>query len=188
MNLPMRHDKQIAIILPDTLRSTGLQSLLADYFPPVEICHFPSFELFANASGDAFDYFFTDPETFVLNADFFLPSWEELAFMAARPLYDERAAAIAAGERLSLKRDIEPLADAVMALGCIKMRLTPEEAFNACTINTAYAMGVSRLSGSITAGKRADLIITKPLPSFAYIPYCHHTPYISKIIVRSREA
>ena len=51
-------------------------------------------------------------------ADFFLPSWEELAFMAARPLYDERAAAIAAGERLSLKRDIEPLADAVMALGC----------------------------------------------------------------------
>lgn len=73
MNLPMRHDKQIAIILPDTLRSTGLQSLLADYFPPVEICHFPSFELFSNASGDAFDYFFTDPETFVLNADFFLP-------------------------------------------------------------------------------------------------------------------
>ena len=69
----MRHDKQIAIILPDTLRSTGLQCLLADYFPPVEICHFPSFELFSNASGDAFDYFFTDPETFVLNADFFLP-------------------------------------------------------------------------------------------------------------------
>lgn len=101
---------------------------------------------------------------------------------------------IRAGLALALASDFNPGSSPsgdmrfVMALGCIKMRLTPEEAFNACTINTAYAMGVSRLSGSITVGKRADLIITKPLPSFAYIPYCHHTPYISRIIVGGREA
>lgn len=71
----------------------------------------------------------------------------------------------------------------VMALGCIQMRLTPEEAFNACTINTAYAMGTSHLGGSITRGKRADIIITRPLPSLAFIPYSHQTPFISRVMV-----
>lgn len=52
------------------------------------------------------------------HVDFFLPSWEELTYMAARPLYDARAAEIAAGARMSLHGDIEPLAEAVMALGC----------------------------------------------------------------------
>ena len=50
----------------------------------------------------------------------------------------------------------------VMALGCIKMRLTPEQSFNACTINSAYAMGVSDILGSISIGKKANIIITKP--------------------------
>lgn len=70
----MHRTRQIAIILSDTLQSIGLQSLLTDYFPPVEVCWFPSFEAF-NASGcnDTFDYYFTSPETLVLNADFFLP-------------------------------------------------------------------------------------------------------------------
>ena len=71
----------------------------------------------------------------------------------------------------------------VMALGCIRMRLTPEQAFNACTINTAYAMGVSNTLGSITVGKKANLIITKPLPSLAFIPYSHHTPFIERVIL-----
>ena len=70
----------------------------------------------------------------------------------------------------------------VMALGCIKMRLTPEQSFNACTINSAYAMGVSDTLGSITVGKKASLIITKPIPSLAYIPYSHQTPIIEKVI------
>ncbi len=101
---------------------------------------------------------------------------------------------IRAGLALALASDFNPGSSPsgdmrfIMALGCIKMRLTPEEAFNACTINTAYAMGVSHLSGSVTVGKRADLIITRPLPSFAYIPYCHHTPYISRIIVGGQES
>ena len=71
----------------------------------------------------------------------------------------------------------------VMALGCIRMRLTPEQAFNACTINTAYAMGVSDILGSITVGKKANLIITKKVPSLAFIPYSHQTPVIEKVIL-----
>ena len=71
----------------------------------------------------------------------------------------------------------------VMALGCIRMRLTPEQSFNACTINTAYAMGVSDILGSITVGKKANLIITKPVPSLAFIPYSHQTPVIEKVIL-----
>ena len=70
----MHRNKQIAIILPDTLQSIGLQSLLTDYFPPVEVCYFPAFEIFNAAGGnDAFDYYFTSPDIMVLNADFFLP-------------------------------------------------------------------------------------------------------------------
>ena len=71
----------------------------------------------------------------------------------------------------------------VMALGCIRMRLTPEQSFNACTINSAYAMGVSKELGSITIGKKANLIITKPVPSLAFIPYSHQTPVIEHVIL-----
>ena len=71
----------------------------------------------------------------------------------------------------------------VMALGCIRMRLTPEQSFNACTINSAYAMGVSDILGSITVGKKANLIITKPVPSLAFIPYSHQTPVIEKVLL-----
>ena len=71
----------------------------------------------------------------------------------------------------------------VMALGCIRMRLTPEQSFNACTINTAYAMGVSDQLGSITVGKKANLIVTKPVPSLAFIPYSHQTPVIDRVIL-----
>ena len=71
----------------------------------------------------------------------------------------------------------------VMALGCIRMRLTPEQSFNACTINSAYAMGVSDILGSITVGKKANLIITKLVPSLAFIPYSHQTPIIEKVIL-----
>ena len=71
----------------------------------------------------------------------------------------------------------------VMALGCIRMRLTPEQSFNACTINSAYAMGVSDILGSVTVGKKANLIITRPIPSLAFIPYSHQTPFIERVIL-----
>ena len=74
----------------------------------------------------------------------------------------------------------------VMAQGCIKMRLTPAQSFNACTINGAYAMGVSEICGSVTVGKLANLILTEPLPSLAFIPYCYATPFIREHYVRGR--
>ncbi len=66
----------------------------------------------------------------------------------------------------------------VMAQACIKMKLTPAQALNACTINGAYAMGVSDICGSVEKGKRANLILTRPVPSLGFIPYCYTTPFI----------
>lgn len=75
----------------------------------------------------------------------------------------------------------------IMSLGCIQMRLTPVQSINACTLNSAYAMGVSDIAGSITQGKLANLIITKKIPSLTWIPYCWQTPFISKVLLRGRE-
>lgn len=75
----------------------------------------------------------------------------------------------------------------IMFLGCIQMRLTPVQSLNACTLNSAYAMGVSDIAGSITQGKLANLIITKKIPSLTWIPYCWQTPFISKVLLRGRE-
>ena len=71
----------------------------------------------------------------------------------------------------------------VMALGCIKMKLTPNQALNACTLNTAYAMGISDMAGSVTKGKIANLLVTAPMNSLAFLPYSYQTPLIRKVIV-----
>ena len=68
-----------------------------------------------------------------------------------------------------------------VSLACIKMRLLPEEAFNAVSINSAYAMGVSDKYGSIAKGKVANFLITRPLPSLAYIPYAYTQPIIREV-------
>ena len=65
-----------------------------------------------------------------------------------------------------------------MALACIRMKLTPIQALNALTLNSAYAMGVSNETGSITVGKRANLIVTRPMQSLTMIPYMYQTPWI----------
>ena len=71
----------------------------------------------------------------------------------------------------------------VISLACIKMRLTPEEAINAATINSAAAMDVADQCGSITRGKRANLIITEPIPSVHFIPYAYTSPIVSQVIL-----
>ena len=71
----------------------------------------------------------------------------------------------------------------VMALGCIRMRLTPVQALNAVTLNSAYAMGVSDITGSITPGKRADFILTHPGWTLTRIPYTYQTPFIRKVFL-----
>ena len=69
------------------------------------------------------------------------------------------------------------------ALGCIKMKLTPNEAIAATTLNSAYAMGVETETGSITPGKRANFIITRPLPSLAFLMYAYTTPLVTQTIL-----
>ena len=71
----------------------------------------------------------------------------------------------------------------VVATACIKMKLTPEEAINAATINGAYAMGLSETHGSITEGKKANIIITKEIPSYGYLPYAFGSNLIDQVIL-----
>jgi imidazolonepropionase len=74
----------------------------------------------------------------------------------------------------------------MISLACIKMKMTPEEVFNACTINTAYALELSNELGSITVGKRANLFITKQIPSIAFLPYSFGASYIDTVILNGR--
>lgn len=71
----------------------------------------------------------------------------------------------------------------VMSLACIKLRLLPNEAFNAATINGAYAMGQSKDYGSIAKGKVANFYITNPIPSLDFIPYAYTTPIVNKVVL-----
>lgn len=71
----------------------------------------------------------------------------------------------------------------VVSTACIKMKMTPEEAINAATLNGAYAMGLEKTHGSITIGKKANLIITKEIPNYAYLPYAFGTNNIDTVII-----
>ena len=82
----MYHTKRIAIILPDTLQSSGLQSILTEYFAPVETNCFSTYESFMATGGDIFDYYFTLSETFVLNVEFFLPRKSKTVILSDCPL------------------------------------------------------------------------------------------------------
>ena len=75
----------------------------------------------------------------------------------------------------------------VTSLASIKMKMTPAEALNAATLNSACAMGESKDFGSITRGKVANFYITKPLPSLAFMPYAHQTPIIERVILKGKE-
>src|SRR5690606_15570585 len=96
---------------------------------------------------------------------------------------------IGAGLPLALASDYNPGTtpsgnmNFVVATACIKMKMTPEEAINAATINGAYAMGISDTHGSITVGKRANLIITKPITSFYELPYAFASNLIQDVII-----
>lgn len=70
-----------------------------------------------------------------------------------------------------------------LSLACIQLKMTPEEAINAATMNSAYAMGVEKELGSITKGKKASVIITKPINSYAYIPYSFGSDLVSKVMI-----
>ena len=72
----------------------------------------------------------------------------------------------------------------VVALSCIQMKMLPQEAINAATINGAYAMELQHEVGSISIGKKANLIFTKPIPSLAYLPYSFGNNLIDKVMIK----
>ena len=74
----------------------------------------------------------------------------------------------------------------VVATACIKMKMNPEEAINAATINGAYAMGISNTHGSITIGKKANLIITKPVSSYYQLPYAFGSNLIDTVLIAGK--
>jgi imidazolonepropionase len=97
-----------------------------------------------------------------------------------------------AGLPLALATDFNPGTtpsgnmNLVVAAACIKMKMTPEEAINAATLNGAYAMGLSSTHGSITTGKQASLIITKPIDSYYQLPYAFGSNLIEKVIISGK--
>jgi len=99
---------------------------------------------------------------------------------------------IKAGLPIALATDFNPGStpsgnmNFVVATACIKMKMTPEEAINAATINGAYAMGISETHGSITKGKKANLILTKPISSYYQIPYAFGSNLIESVFLEGK--
>ena len=100
---------------------------------------------------------------------------------------------IDAGLPLALATDYNPGStpsgnmNFVVSTACIKMKMTPEEAINAATINGAYAMGLEKEVGSITVGKQANLLLTKPINSYGFIPYSFGMLQIEKVFLKGKE-
>ncbi|MCF6140744.1 imidazolonepropionase [Flavobacterium sp. K77] len=99
---------------------------------------------------------------------------------------------ITAGLPLALASDYNPGStpsgnmNFVIATACIKMKMTPEEAINAATINGAYAMNLSNTHGSITIGKKANFIVTKPIASYAQLPYSFGSNLIENVFIEGK--
>lgn len=116
--------------------------------------------------------------TLLPSAAFFL----RMPYQPARQLID-------AGTAIALASDFNPGSSPsfnmnfVLSLGCIQMKMLPEEAINAATINGACAMELSRELGSIALGKRANLIMTRPVPSLAYLPYAFGSNHIEQVMI-----
>jgi imidazolonepropionase len=117
--------------------------------------------------------------TLLPTAAFFL----RMPFQPARKLID-------AGAAIALATDYNPGSspsgnmNLVVSMSCIGMRMLPEEAINAATVNGAYAMQLGEKLGSVTIGKTANLIFTKPIPSLAYLPYAFGNDNIDKVMIR----
>lgn len=117
--------------------------------------------------------------TLLPSAAFFL----RMPFQPARALID-------AGCAVALASDYNPGSSPsgnmnfVLSLSCIQMKMLPEEAINAATINGAYAMELDKQAGSISVGKKANLIFTKEIPSIAYLPYAFGSNLVNRVMIR----
>ena len=119
--------------------------------------------------------------TLLPSAAFFL----RMPFQPARELINANCA-------IALASDFNPGSSPssnmnfVVALSCIQMKMLPEEAINAATVNGAYALELGNVLGSITAGKKANLIFTKQMPSLSYYPYAFGTNLIDKVMINGQ--
>ena len=125
-----------------------------------------------------------------------LASWKGIctllptaAFFLRMAMPDARAL-INAGNAVALASDFNPGSspsgnmNLVLSMACIQLKMFPEEAINAATLNGAWAMGLGAELGSITAGKSANLILTKKVPSLAYLPYAFGTDHIDRVMIQ----
>ncbi len=116
--------------------------------------------------------------TLLPTAAFFL----RMQYQPARQLIDTNCA-------IALATDYNPGSSPsgnmnfVIALSCIQLKMLPEEAINAATINGAFAMELEKELGSITIGKKANLVFTKPVPSLAYLPYSFGSNLVDKVMI-----
>lgn len=116
--------------------------------------------------------------TLLPSAAFFL----RMPFQSARQMID-------AGCVIALASDFNPGSspsgnmNLVVAMSCIQMKMLPEEAINAATLNGAFAMELQNEVGSITVGKKANLVFTKPIPSLSYLPYSFGSNLIDKVMI-----
>lgn len=110
------------------------------------------------------------------------------AFFLRMP-YQPARALIDAGAAIALASDFNPGSSPsgnmnfVVALSCIQLKMLPEEALNAATLNGAAAMELQEQTGSICKGKKANLIVTKPIPSLAYLPYAFGSNLIDRVMI-----
>ncbi len=110
------------------------------------------------------------------------------AFFLRMPMPPARQL-IEAGCAIALASDYNPGSspsgnmNLVVAMACIQLKMLPEEAINAATLNGAYSMGLEQQAGSITVGKKASLVITRPIPSLAYLPYSFGSNLIEKVMI-----
>ncbi|MGZ3899421.1 MAG: imidazolonepropionase, partial [Bacteroidia bacterium] len=113
------------------------------------------------------------------------------AFFLSLPLPPARKM-IDAGLPLAFATDYNPGSSPsgnmklMMSMACIQYKLTPEEAINAVTVNTAYAMGLQNELGTITNGKKANLVITKEISSFGFLPYAYGSDLIDSVILNGK--
>ena len=107
--------------------------------------------------------------------------------------YGKARQLIDAGAAVALASDYNPGSSPsgnmrmIMSMGCIKLKLTPEESLNAVTINGAAAMDCATTHGSISPGKEANFFITDPLPSLAFLPYAYSTPLIRETYLKGKK-
>lgn len=134
-----------------------------------------------------------DPQIELLrNSDTMATMLPGASFFSNLP-YGPARRAVDAGCALALASDYNPGSSPsgdmrmVWALGCIKMRLTPTEALAACTINGAAAMELSGSHGAISVGRRASFVVTRPVPSLAFIPYEYTSPWIECVYINGKK-